>query len=78
MRSCWRNGGASDYQSEGSRFESWARYNTNFLQKKGDFIGLRKLIHKHKTENWQVFLKNLLELRIKNNVKEYFLRFYTV
>ena len=33
------------------------------MQKKGDFIGLKKLIHKHKTENWHVFLKNL---RIKN------------
>ena len=29
------------------------------MQKKGDFIGLKKLIHKHKTENWHVFLKNL-------------------
>ncbi len=44
------------------------------MKKKGDFIGLRKLIHRHKTENWHVFLKILQELRIKNNVKEYFLR----
>ena len=28
------------------------------MQKKGDFIGLRKLIHKHKIENWYIFLKN--------------------
>ena len=42
------------------------------MQKKGDFIGLKKWIHKHKTENWHVFFKNLKELRIKNNVKEYF------
>ncbi len=49
------------------------------MQKKGDFIGLKKLIHRHKTENWHIFLKKLQELRIKNNVKEYFLRlrFYT-
>ena len=42
------------------------------MQKKGDFIGLKKLIHKYKTENLHVFIKNLQELRIKNNVKEYF------
>ncbi len=49
------------------------------MQNKRDFIGLKKLIHKNKTENWHVFLKNLQELRIKNNVKKYFLRlrFYT-
>ena len=49
------------------------------MEKKGDIYGLRKLIHRHKTENWHIFLKNLQELRIKNNVKEYFLRlrFYT-
>ena len=29
------------------------------MQKKGDFIGLKKLIHKLKTENWHVFLNNL-------------------
>ena len=49
------------------------------MQKKGDVFGLKKLIHRHKTENWHIFLKHLQELRIKNNVKEYFLRlrFYT-
>ena len=36
------------------------------MQKKGDFNELKKLIHKHKTENWYVFLKYLQELRIKN------------
>ncbi len=42
------------------------------MQKKGNFIELKKLIHKHKTKKFQ-------ELRIKNNVKEYILRlrFYT-
>ena len=34
------------------------------MEKKGE------LIHRHKTENWHIFLKNLQELRIKNNVKE--------
>ena len=49
------------------------------MQKKVDIVGLRKLIHRHKTVNLHIFLKNLQELRIKNNVKEYFLRlrFYT-
>ncbi len=42
------------------------------MQNKRDFIGLKKLIHKNKTENWHVFLKNLQELRIKNNVKNNF------
>ena len=41
------------------------------MEKKGDIYGLRKLIHRHKTENWHIFLKNLQELRIKNKVKEY-------
>jgi len=44
------------------------------MEKKGDIFGLRKLIHRHKTENWNIFLKYLQGLRIKNNVKEYFLR----
>ena len=33
------------------------------MQKKGDFIELMKLIHKHKTQNWYWFLNNLQELR---------------
>ena len=44
------------------------------MEKKGDIFGLRKLIHIHKTENWYIFLKHLQELRIKNNVKEYFFK----
>ena len=40
------------------------------MEKKGEIIGLRKLIYRHKTENWYIFLKHLQELRIKNNVKE--------
>ena len=41
---------------------------------------ISKIIHKHRTENWELFLKELYDLRVKNNVKEYFLRlrFYTV
>ena len=34
------------------------------MQKKGDVFGLKKLIHRHKTENWHIFLKKLQELRI--------------
>ena len=26
------------------------------MQKKGDLFGLKKLIHRHKTENWHIFL----------------------
>ena len=54
--------------------------NIKELQKKGDFYTISKIIHKHRTENWELFLKELYDLRIKNNVKEYFLRlrFYTV
>ena len=29
------------------------------MQKKGDIFGLRILIHRHKTENWHIFLKYL-------------------
>ena len=49
------------------------------LQKKGDFYLISKIIHRHRTEKWELFLKELQELRVKNNVKEYFLRlrFYT-
>ena len=39
------------------------------MQKKGDIVGLRKLIHKHKTENWHVFLKNLQCKRILFKIK---------
>ena len=28
------------------------------MEKKGDIVGLRKLIHRYKSENWHVFLKN--------------------
>ena len=42
------------------------------MQKKEDIFGLRKLIHRHKTENWHIFLKYLQELRIKNNCKRIF------
>ena len=35
------------------------------MEKKGDISGLRKLIHRHKTENWHIFLKYLQELKIK-------------
>ena len=54
--------------------------NIKELQKKGDFYTISKIIHKHRTENWELFLKELYDLRVKNNVKEYFLRlrFYTV
>ena len=40
---------------------------------------IKKLINKHINENWNIFLIELQNLRIKNNVKEYFLklRFYT-
>ncbi len=34
------------------------------MQTKGEFIGLRKLIHRHKKENWYIFHKNLKELKI--------------
>ena len=44
------------------------------MEKKGDIYGLRKLIHRHKTENWHIFLKHLQELRIKYFLR---LRFYT-
>ena len=49
------------------------------LQKKGDFYAISKLIKKHRTEKWELFLKELYNLRVANNVKEYFLRlkFYT-
>ena len=40
------------------------------MQKKGCILGLRKLILRHKTENCDIFLNYLQELRIKNNVKE--------
>ena len=54
--------------------------NIKELQKKGDFKTISKIIHRHRTENWELFLNELYELKIKNNVKEYFLRlrFYTV
>ena len=44
------------------------------LQKKGDFYAISKLIKKHRTEKWELY-----NLRVANNVKEYFLRliFYT-
>ena len=44
------------------------------MEKKGNIFGLRKLIHRHKTENWHIFLKYWQKLRIKNNVKEYFFK----
>ena len=49
------------------------------LQKLNDYETIKKIIHKHLTDNWNTFLEKLKELRIKNNVKEYFqkLRFYT-
>jgi len=42
-------------------------------------IQKKKVIHRHLSDNWNTFLEKLKELRIKNNVKEYFLklRFYT-
>ena len=54
--------------------------NIKELQKKGDFYTISKIIHKHRTENWELFLKELYDLKVKNNVKEYFLRlrFYIV
>ena len=49
------------------------------LQKIKDYETIKKIINKHINENWNIFLKELQNLRIKNNVKEYFLRlrFYT-
>ena len=49
------------------------------LNKKGEFEIVKKLIHKNNWENWSNFLKLLQELKVKNNLKEYFLRlrFYT-
>ena len=49
------------------------------LQKLNDNDTIKKIIHKHLSENWNTFLEKLKELKIKNNVKEYFLkmRFYT-
>ena len=49
------------------------------LQKKGDYYAINKIIKRHRTEKWELFLKELYELRVANNVKEYFLRlkFYT-
>jgi len=49
------------------------------LQKLNDNDTIKKIIHRHLSENWNTFLEKLKELRIKNNVKEYFLklRFYT-
>ena len=54
--------------------------NIKELQKKGNFKKKKKKIHRHRTENWELFLNELYELKIKNNIKEYFLRlrFYTV
>jgi len=42
-------------------------------------IQKKKIIHRHLSDNWNTFFEKLKELRIKNNVKEYFLklRFYT-
>ena len=53
--------------------------NVKELQKKGDYYALSKIIKRHRTEKWELFLKELYELRVANNVKEYFLRlkFYT-
>ena len=48
------------------------------MQKKGDIFRLRKFIHIHKIENLHVFLKNIQELKIKNNVKEYFLNLFSL
>ena len=49
------------------------------LQKLKDNDTIKKIIHRHLSENWNTFLEKLKELKIKNNVKEYFLklRFYT-
>ena len=49
------------------------------LQKLKDYETIKKIINKHINENWNIFLKELQNLRIQNNVKEYFLRlrFYT-
>ena len=49
------------------------------LNKKGEFEIVKKLIHTNNWENWSNFLKLLQELKVKNNLKEYFLRlrFYT-
>ena len=49
------------------------------LQKLNDNDTIKKIIHRHLSENWNTFLEKLKELKIKNNVKEYFLklRFYT-
>ncbi len=43
------------------------------------FKFFKKIINRHINENFNIFLKELKNLRIKNNVKEYFLklRFYT-
>ena len=42
-------------------------------EKERRFYWIKEINPEHKTENWQIFLKNLQEF-IKNNVKEYFLR----
>ena len=53
--------------------------NVKELQKKGDYYAINKIIKRHRVEKWELFLKELYELRVANNVKEYFLRlkFYT-
>ena len=53
--------------------------NIKELQKKGDYYAISKIIKRHRAEKWELFLKELYDLRVKNNVKEYFLRlkFYT-
>ena len=49
------------------------------IKKLKDYETIKKIINRHINESWNIFLKELQNLRIKNKLKEYFLkfRFYT-